>query len=147
MTDIAIHSEESGFLCTSEVLNQLPAWKEWILMESKRRTVMLLFIIHLLFDINPGQRAKALGGMTQLPLPAYRTIWEARTEEAWRGAYEEWLKGRDGRGALNYGDLIYLGQSGLVNVEDPRRKDLDAWYVNVDAFGMLVMMAATSLSL
>jgi hypothetical protein len=41
MTAIAIKCEESGFLCTSEVLGELPNWSEWILMESKRRFVNL----------------------------------------------------------------------------------------------------------
>jgi hypothetical protein len=41
MTAIAIKCEESGFLCTSEVLGELPIWSEWILMESKRRFVLL----------------------------------------------------------------------------------------------------------
>lgn len=41
MTTIAIKSEEAGFLCTSEVLGEVPSWREWILMESKRRSALL----------------------------------------------------------------------------------------------------------
>jgi hypothetical protein len=41
--------------------------------------------------------------------------------------------------------MLYLGTNGETS--DLRVKDLNAWYVNVDAFGVLVMMAATSLSL
>jgi hypothetical protein len=147
MTAIAIKLEESGFLSTSEVLDELPRWSVWILMESKRRTVTLLFIIHLLFDINPGQRAKALGGLSQLPLPAYKSIWQAGTEFDWASQYQRWLGEREGRPALSYGDMLYLSQSGRSVDEEPRVKDLNSWYVNVDAFGILVMMAATSLSI
>jgi hypothetical protein len=173
MTTIAIKCEESGFLCPSEVLGELPIWSEWILMESKRRfvllfstssistfpnkprgsywlwqyhrTVTLLFIIHLLFDINPGQRAKALSGLSQLPLPAYNSIWQATTKSEWTKNYDSWLREQEGRPSLSYGDMLYLGTNGQSS--DLRLKDLNAWYVNVDAFGMLVMMAATSLSL
>ena len=147
MTSIAIKSEKSGFLCTSEVSSELPPWSEWILMESKRRTVTLLFIIHLLFDINPGQRAKALSGLSQLPLPAYKSIWQAMTESEWTKHYSDWLRGREGRPALSYGDMLYVGKIGKTGGEDPRLNDLNAWYANVDAFGILIMMAATSFSI
>lgn len=147
MTSIAIKSEESGFLCTSEVSGEIPTWSEWILMESKRRTITLLFIIHLLFDINPGQHAKALSGLSQLPLPAYKLIWQATTKSEWMKHYNDWLRGREGRFTLSYGDMLYLGKIGKTGGEDPRLKDLNAWYTNVDAFGILVMMAATSLSI
>lgn len=45
---------------------------------------------------------------------------------------------------MNYADLVYLGV-GNGGVGDPRMKDLNEWFVGVDAFGMLVMMAATTL--
>jgi hypothetical protein len=112
------------------------------------RTVTLLFIIHLLFDINPGQRTKALSGLSQLPLPAYKSIWQATTHGEWAKNYASWLREREGRLSLTYGDMLYLGTNGQDSQnQDPRMKDLNVWYVNVDAFGLLVMMAATSLSL
>lgn len=44
--------------------------------------------------------------------------------------------------------MLYLSTNGQSSEnEETRVKDLNAWYVNVDAFGVLVMMAATSLSL
>lgn len=70
-------------------------------------------------------------------------LWAASTEEEWREAYDELLKSRDGRRYLNYGDLIALGNGGGVAGE--RMKDLNAWMVSGDAFGILVMMAATTL--
>lgn len=108
---------------------------------------MLLFIIHLLFDINPGQRAKALSGLSQLPLPAYKSIWQAVTESEWKTDYSAWLREREGRPALSYGDLVNHGAGGQKGDEVPTLKDLNTWFVNVDAFGILIMMAATSLSL
>jgi hypothetical protein len=89
-----------------------------------------------------------LSGLSQLPLPAYKSIWQATTDAEWTKNYSSWLREREGRPSLSYGDMLYLGTNwqGSENL-DPRIKDLNAWYVNVDAFGMLVMMAATSLSL
>jgi hypothetical protein len=53
------------------------------------------------------------------------------------------LKAREGRQYLNYADLIALGNSG--GGDGARMKDLNAWMVSGDAFGILVMMAATTL--
>lgn len=42
MTAIAIKCEESGFISESEILGEFPMWNEWVLMESKRRSVFPL---------------------------------------------------------------------------------------------------------
>lgn len=141
MTEIAIISEQAKFLCRAEVEGWRPEWKEWVLFESKRRTVTLLFILHLLFDIKPEQRAKSKVGLSVLPLPAHKQLWQASDEEEWKQAYDEMLKGREGRGYLRYGDLLGLGKG----CGGERMKDLNAWMVSGDAFGILVMMAATTL--
>lgn len=44
---------------------------------------------------------------------------------------------------MNYADMLYLGQGG--GADDPRRKDLNRWMVSLDGFGIVVMMAATTL--
>ncbi|KAE9372727.1 hypothetical protein N431DRAFT_483460 [Stipitochalara longipes BDJ] len=141
MTEIAIAAEQRQLLCRAEIEGWRPEWKEWVLLESKRRTVTLLFIFHLLFDIKPEQRAKSHVGLSVLPLPAHKQLWQASGEEEWRQAYDEMLKARDGRSYLRYEDLIALrnGRGG------ERMKDLNAWMVGGDSFGMLVMMAATTL--
>ena len=101
----------------------------------------MLFILHLLFDIKPEQRAKSKVGLSVLPLPADKQLWQASGEEEWKQAYDEMLKSREGRGYLRYGDLIGLGKGR----GGERMKDLNAWMVSGDAFGILVMMAATIL--
>jgi hypothetical protein len=46
----------------------------------------------------------------------------------------------EGRRYLNYGDLMALRNGG-----GERMRDLNSWMVNGDGFGILVMMAATTL--
>jgi len=85
-----------------------------------------------------------MAGMSALPLPAPKSIWEAKTENEWIKEYDSLLESREGRRYLNYADMVYLGQ-GASSVDDPRRKDLNRWMVGLDSFGFLVMMAATTL--
>jgi hypothetical protein len=104
--------------------------------------VTLLFILYLLFDIKPEQRAKSHVGLSVLPLPAHKQLWQAGGEEEWRREYDEMLRAREGRSYLRYEDLMDLGKG---KVTGGRMKDLNAWMISGDAFGMLVMMAATTL--
>ena len=94
-----------------------------------------------MFDIKPEQRAKSHVGLSVLPLPAHKQLWQASGEEEWRLAYDEMLKAREGRSYLRYKDLIALGKGKEVE----RMKDLNSWMISGDSFGMLVMMAATTL--
>jgi len=139
--EIAIKAEQFKLVCHAEVEGQRPDWQEWVLVESKRRTVTLLFILHLMFDIKPEQRAKSKVGLTVLPLPAHKSLWEAKTEDDWIVKYDEMLRLREGRGYLRYLDLMELGKGN----GGERMKDLNPWMVSGDAFGILVMMAATTL--
>ena len=102
----------------------------------------LLFLLFLLFDIKPEQRAKSHVGLSVLPLPAHKQLWQADGEEEWRQGYDEMLRAREGRSYLRYEDLRGLGKG---KVTGERMKDLSAWMVSGDAFGMLIMMAATTL--
>ena len=102
----------------------------------------LLFLLFLLFDIKPEQRAKSHVGLSVLPLPAHKQLWQAGGEEEWRQRYDEMLRARKWRSYLRYEDLRDLRKG---KVTGGRMKDLSAWMVSGDVFGMLVMMAATTL--
>lgn len=102
----------------------------------------LLFLLFLLFDIKPEQRAKTHVGLSVLPLPAPKQLWQASGEEEWKQNYDEMLKTRKGNSYLRYEDLRDLGKG---KVTGRRMEDLSTWMVSGDAFGILVMMAATIL--
>ena len=102
----------------------------------------LLFLLFLLFDIKPEQRSKSHVGLSVLPLPAHKQLWQAGGEEEWRQRYDEMLRAREGISYLRYKDLRDLRKG---KVTGGRMKDLSTWMVSGDAFGMLVMMAATTL--
>ncbi|KAF2421476.1 hypothetical protein EJ08DRAFT_690169 [Tothia fuscella] len=128
MIKIAIKAEQRQLLCPAEVEGWRPKWKDWVLLESKRRT--------------PEQRGKAYVGLSVLPLPAHKQLWEATGEEDRKQRYDEMLRARKGLSYLRYEDLRDLGKG---KVTGGRMEDLNAWMVSGDAFGMLVMMAATAL--
>ena len=126
----------------AKVTSSFPPFAKASFVDKGDRTVTLLFILYLLFDIKPEQRAKSHVGLSVLPLPAQKQLWQAGGEEEWKREYDEMLRAREGRSYLKYKDLMDLGK-GEVTVG--RMKDLKAWMISGDTFGMLVMMAATTL--
>jgi hypothetical protein len=136
-----IQADQWRLVCSAEIEGRRPEWKEWVLVESKRRTATVLFILHLLFDIKPGKGAISKAGLFVLPLPAHKHLWEAATEGQWIGKYDEMLRARDGRRYLRYADLMELGR----RPGGDKMNDLNSWMASCDAFGMLVLMAASTL--
>lgn len=111
------------------------------------RTTGLLFILHLLFDIKPEQRTKARVGLSDLPLPAHKLLWQASQEQIWELEYDKMLTRRQQGRYLRYRDLVALGnESGPSgDLDSTTKHDLDTWMVSGDQFGLLVTMAATIL--
>ena len=136
-----IQADQYRLVCSAEIEGRRPEWKEWVLVESKRRAATVLFILHLLFDIKPGKQAISKVGLSVLPLPAQKQLWEAATEGEWIETYDEMLRAKDGRCFLRYADLMALGRGHGGN----KMNDLNSWMVSGDVFGMLVLMAANSL--
>ena|SRR5947207_3275964 len=153
--------EEPDYLCSSAQHNE---WEEWILMESKHRSVViptsntyrslsyvfpvirtftLLYIINMLFDINPSCDPSACNAISAIPLPAYKSLWEATTYVEWREAHTASLEKRADRPNLTYGNIIRLLQECQMS-KNPSLGDLNDWFLNLDAFGTFVLMTATS---
>ncbi|KAK3623535.1 hypothetical protein LTR22_024342 [Elasticomyces elasticus] len=123
MTEIMVHADQWRLVCGAEIEGRRPEWKEWLLVESKRRTVTVLFILHLLFDIKSEGRAKSKVGLSVLPLPAHKQLWEATTEGEWIEKYDEMLRARNGRCYLRYADLMALGSGHGGD----KMNDLSSW--------------------
>lgn len=136
-----MQTHQTRLVSSAEIEGRRPGWKEWVFVESRRRTVTVLFILFLLFDIKPENRDKSKIGLSVLPLPAQKCLWEAKTESEWAEKYDEMLKTRDGRGYLRYEDLMALGKGRGGD----RMNDLNEWMVSGDMFGVLVNMAAMTL--
>lgn len=98
----------------------------------------------MLFNVEPHADQEACNAIGQIPLPANKSLWEATSPEEWEKAHTAWAETRNGRPPLTYGDMVILQQNGRSS-DDPRWEDLDDWYLNLDAFGTFVLMAATSI--
>ncbi|TVY45895.1 hypothetical protein LSUB1_G000492 [Lachnellula subtilissima] len=112
-------------------------WEDWILAESLRRTMIVLFLIDLLFDIaSPLHSYKCDGSLLRgLALPCGKALWMASTRDEWEAEYAVQRVKAYGKRQLTYGDL--------VNFHHREEGTLDPWLSQLDDFGTLVMTATS----
>ncbi|KAK1491769.1 hypothetical protein CABS01_12093 [Colletotrichum abscissum] len=119
----------------------------WILRESTRRTICLLFGIELLMDVDLNAEEPAdCGGYSLLPLPSGRDLWEAVSSDEWRARYRRLRAESCGEKVLSIQDLRKARRALGADSEDRSQEDqlvarVAKWCEGIDEFGMMVWMA------
>lgn len=110
-----------------------PTWESWVLAESLLRTLIVLFLIDILFNFSSLLHPYKCDGSELLgkALPCGRHLWYASSRAEWEREYTRQGVGKQ----LTYGDLVNnkLGTDGA----------LDSWLEQLDDFGTLVRAAAS----
>ncbi|RDW75807.1 hypothetical protein BP5796_06628 [Coleophoma crateriformis] len=114
-------------------------WEGWILAESLRRTVIVLFIVDLIFDMSAAHSESCDGTQfARMTLPSARNIWQASSWLEFEKAFSTQPVGLGLSNHLTYGDLLKFQRH-----VDTGGERLDNWLSSVDDFGTLVMAAAS----
>lgn len=140
----------------------------WVLYESARRTLCLLYIIEMFLEINLRPRpisARCCQSFAATPLPCIRDLWEVPSTYDWSKRYSAFLRGRSVAKILTLRDYkmtqhlspeeLLDGVAGLNGVAGSGTgpgsgagsvtKDVMRWCEGMDSFGTLVTLAATLL--
>ncbi|KAL2202930.1 hypothetical protein CC79DRAFT_1373077 [Sarocladium strictum] len=134
---------------SGEVPRHRPERADWVYSESVSRVIVLLGTLDLLVDgVRPSPTAdsKPCGGFCAYPLPCHRDLWLARSNRAWRAAYDRCLASRKGTRILTAAELVQYDSLGLlqginVNADVPSDVlDIARWAEGLDALGTLVWM-------
>lgn len=123
----------------------LPGWKNWILIESIRRTTTILLLIDQFFDIRPGLPNFYCDGayLRSMLLPCSRKLWQADNESTWEAEYtsDAGMQGQKVR--LRYGDLVEFNS--LADISGYSWKGpLEGWLAQADDLGISIMAAAST---
>ncbi|KAK7990522.1 hypothetical protein PG990_014802 [Apiospora arundinis] len=114
-------------------------WEDWVFSESRRRTVVVWLLIAHLVQVKIGVLCDSFDGFREIPLPACRALWDARTRQDWQMEYE--IYKTMPRGGLNlFGDLIDACKQSDFG---PNKLKLDVWNSTVDNLGILLNLAAS----
>lgn len=99
---------------------------------------MWLLIAHLV-QVKIGVRCDSFDGFREVPLPAGKVLWDAKTRQDWQteyGIYKAMPRG----GVEIFGDLIDACKQSDVGSNQLK---LDVWNSTVDGLGIMLNMAAS----
>lgn len=120
-------------LCHSEQTHPSLTWEDWIYNESRRRASLVWLLITRTIVVIPKTDCHTTSIPDDLPLPAPRMQWEARTREAW-------LKelGTEGPAMTTFGSLVNAKQH---SHEQESKHMLSVWNARTDHLGSLLNIA------
>lgn len=113
-----------------------PAWENWVLVESLRRTLLTIFIMLFTHDLTPVPEVSACNlphFWSNMLIPSTRQLWEAKSQEQFELAWD--LSDHDRRLTIEQ-----LCNHNTLSQRDSRF--LDAWLGQVDEFGHLIALVA-----
>ncbi|KAI0551770.1 hypothetical protein F4679DRAFT_124205 [Xylaria curta] len=113
------------------------AWKDWIFLESRRRTVLIFQILGLLVDISAAVSYFSSSGFVLVPLPSSAAIWTTQDLEQWKREYRKWQKNVI-YGLSESGDLARLQSTNNGILSTPA--EWEGWSAEVGDPATLIMM-------
>ncbi|OHE97179.1 hypothetical protein CORC01_07433 [Colletotrichum orchidophilum] len=119
----------------------------WILRESSRRTICLLFGIELLMDVDMNAEDPAdCGGYRLLPLPSGRDLWETVSSDEWAARFRKLRAESGDEKVLSIQDLRTARRALVGDFSDQSQErqlvsQVAKWCEGLDEFGMMVWMA------
>lgn len=116
-------------------------------LSKQNRTVVVLYVFSLLVEgiIGPPDK-NACAGLTTVPLPCTRGLWETQSNTDWRQQYDAQFRAHNSDNLLTVDDLIVWQTSSEGNVEDisgcsALLDGVKDWCENFDELGMLLWTA------
>ncbi|CAH0045443.1 unnamed protein product [Clonostachys solani] len=120
-----------------EKMAEFSPWKQWIIVESKRRLNSTLRLMSQLYSLDVAPNPCNV--FTAMPLPASKMLWKASSEQEWEAeiARDDFYK------KLSLRDLMKFKGTGECG--QPSREEWSRWYSGTDELGILVVISASLL--
>jgi hypothetical protein len=109
-----------------------PSWDNWIVVTSKRRAILSLYLLHWAYSVFHGVQCYDCQELGFMPAPAARVLWQAGSEPEWNVLYRKWLRRWDGKLYLQ-GEFFSIEPGVMLNTRAER------WLAETDEFGLIMM--------
>lgn len=137
LQELACASARNGLVCAADQQRARPRWEEWIVAETKRRTLYVMYLFDSILSTREGLPTFLGSELRGLPAPANKLLWQATTRYEWEREYNihmaEWMEG-----SLTIDELwptpADLGELGI----ERRRARVDRWLENLDEYGTMI---------
>ncbi|KAJ5368363.1 uncharacterized protein N7496_008123 [Penicillium cataractarum] len=142
LQELACSTSRRGLVCTADRHHTRPKWEEWIVTESKRRTLYVMYLFDSILSSQENLPTFLGTELRGLPAPANKLMWQAQARRQWEKEYNvsltEWT-----RQYLTI-DELWPMPPGLDAADIAERRDrVNRWLENMDEFGTM-LFAVTS---
>jgi hypothetical protein len=142
LQELACSTSRRGLVCAADRHHARPTWEEWIVTESKRRTLYVMYLFDSILSSQENIPTFLGTELRGLPAPANKILWQAQGRSQWEEEYNvfltEWTKRY-----LTIDELWPLPPS-LSDADIAERHDrVNQWLENMDEFGTM-LFAVTS---
>ncbi|KAH8427881.1 Zn(II)2Cys6 transcription factor [Aspergillus melleus] len=137
LQSLARSSARRGLVCAADQRRVRPRWEEWIVTETKRRAVYVMYLLDSILSTQEGLPTFLGTELRGLPAPANKLLWQAQSRCEWEREYNvymaEWAEG-----GLTIDELWPIPTESDETYTTRRRARVDQWLENVDEFGTML---------
>ena len=142
LQELACDTCSRGLVCTAEVAETRPQWPSWIIAESTRRSLYIMYLFDNLLCVEDNIPVYVGTELKGLPAPAGKPLWRATDGESFKAAYNLHLADWNGSG-LAIDELWRSSEDVTLEMLVSRRERIDRWLESVDEYGVF-LYAVTS---
>ncbi|CUS12225.1 unnamed protein product [Tuber aestivum] len=132
---MAVNVGISSLFAEGELEGVRPAWEDWIIAESKRRTMLALYMLDGSFHYAHNIPTFTCGELNEILLPTPTALWQSRERSKWEYEYENYLSDLRGRRLPKMADILSTERT-YLNIEE--------WVGGMDNFGVTVLAMVES---
>ncbi|KAM3555487.1 hypothetical protein MY1884_004433 [Beauveria asiatica] len=135
---LACVSSRMGLVCAADATHTRPRWEEWIVAESKRRSLYVMYLLDNVLSDQENLPTYLGTELRGLPVPSSKALWQAPTRARWEKKYNVFLaEWSDSNLAI---DELWpippqMDDAGIAR----RRRRVDHWLENLDEFGTMLL--------
>ncbi|KAJ5485044.1 hypothetical protein N7539_005032 [Penicillium diatomitis] len=142
LQELACMTCRQGLVCTAERLHLRPTWEEWIVAESKRRTLYIMYLLDSVLSAQERLPTFLATELRGLPAPSSKLLWHARTRSQWEKEYNLFLT--EWTSSFFAIDELWPIRGGASEADITIREDrTNRWLENLDEYGVM-FFAVTS---
>lgn len=137
LQELACSSSRRGLVCAADQRRVRPRWEEWVIVETKRRTLFVMYLFDSILCTQEGLPVFLGTELKGLPAPSSKSLWQAQTRYDWEKAYNTYMADWTD-GVFTIDELWPIPSDMDDNHISQRRSRVDHWLENIDEFGTML---------
>lgn len=137
LQDLACLSAHGGLVCTAGRNRVRPRWEEWLIVETKRRTLFIMYLFDSVLLSQASAPTYLATELRGLPAPATKLLWQTTTRYSWEREYNAYIDEWNHE-ILTIDELWPIPKDFSEENIRNRRIRVDHWLEGIDEYGTML---------